>query len=163
VKLIGLTGAIKIVFSKPKYVGTAAAVFTAIFFTLAYMSEFVFFEPYFVLYVPADRAISFVTLVTVAAMSGLVIPLGVFRLILLNVQARKIGGSFIGSLVGVSAGACSCGPVGFAVISTFGAAGGVATSFLMAYEIPLRLVSIAILGVVYYTTSSSIRNECRIK
>ncbi|MEM3089370.1 MAG: hypothetical protein QXY22_02255 [Candidatus Nitrosotenuis sp.] len=158
-----LTGAIKIVFSKPEYIGMAAVVFVAMFFILAYLSEFVFFEPYFVLYVPADRAVSFVTLVTVAAMSGLVIPLSVFRLILLNVQTRKIGGSFIGSLVGVSAGACSCGPVGFAIISTFGAAGGVATSFLTAYEIPLRLVSIAILGVVYYTASRSIRAECRIK
>ncbi len=158
-----LTGVIKVVFSKPEYIGMAAVVFAAMFFILAYLSEFVFFEPYFVLYVPADRAVSFVTLVTVAAMSGLVIPLSVFRLILLNVQTRKIGGSFIGSLVGVSAGACSCGPVGFAIISTFGAAGGVATSFLTVYEIPLRLVSIAILGVVYYTASRSIRSECRIK
>lgn len=158
-----MASAIKSVFSKPTYVSIAVFVFAAMFFALAYLSEFIFIEPYFVAYVPSDRAVSFATLVAVAAMSGLVISMNVFRIKMFNTRAHKIGGSFVGSMVGVSAGACSCGPVGFAIISTFGAVGGMATSFLLVYEIPLRLVSIAILGVVYYTTSRSINAECTIK
>jgi hypothetical protein len=158
-----LTSAIKTVFSKPAYIVIAVSAFVVMFFTLAYLSEFVFFEPYFVAYVPPYRVVSFATTVAVAAISGLVIPMSVFRIKQLNTQTHKIGGSFLGSIVGVSAGACSCGPVGFAIVSTFGAVGGVATSFLTAYEIPLRLTSIVILGAVYYTTARSINAECKIK
>jgi len=38
------------------------------------------------------------------------------------VQKKKMGGGIFGSIIGAAAGACSCGPIGFAVISTFGAA-----------------------------------------
>jgi len=68
-----------------------------------------------------------------------------------------------GSIVGASAGACSCGPIGFAIISTFGTTGGIATAFVSNYEIPLRLVALAILGFTYYTTTKSLSLECKIK
>lgn len=45
----------------------------------------------------------------------------------------------MGSIIGASAGACSCGPLGFAIISTFGTIGGITTSLLTLYEIPLRV------------------------
>ena len=76
-------------------------------------------------------------------------------------KARKCHGVF-GSMIGAVAGACSCGPIGFAVISTFGAAGGVATSFLTNYEIPIRFLAIAILVFTYYTTAKSLKVECKI-
>ncbi len=73
-----------------------------------------------------------------------------------------MSGGIFGSIIGAAAGACSCGPIGFAVISTFGAAGGVVTSFLTNYEIPIRLVAIAILVFTYYTTAKSLKVECKI-
>ena len=78
-------------------------------------------------------------------------------------EEKKISGGVFGSLIGAAAGACSCGPIGFAVISTFGAVGGTATAFLTNYEIPIRLVAIAILGLTYYTTTRSLAVECKIK
>jgi hypothetical protein len=74
-----------------------------------------------------------------------------------------MGGSLFGSIIGASAGACSCGPVGFAVISTFGTIGGVATAFLSNYEIPLRLGAIAILAYTYYATTKALTSECKLK
>ena len=48
---------------------------------------------------------------------------------ILQKSTSKIGTSIFGSIIGASAGICSCGPIGFALISTFGAAAGTATAF----------------------------------
>ena len=73
-----------------------------------------------------------------------------------------MGGGIFGSIIGVVAGACSCGPVGFAVISTFGSIGIATTTFLTNYELPLRIIAIIILAVTYFTTIKSLKIECKI-
>lgn len=87
--------------------------------------------------------------------------MNIFRVKLIS-DTKKIGGSIVGTIVGASAGACSCGPIGFSVITTFGTAGSVASSFLTNYEIPLRLISIGILVLVFFTTIKSLSFECKI-
>ena len=87
--------------------------------------------------------------------------MNIFRVKLIS-DTKKIGGSIAGTIVGASAGACSCGPIGFSVITTFGTAGSIASSFLTNYEIPLRLVSIGILVLVFFTTIKSLSFECKI-
>jgi hypothetical protein len=151
-----------LVFSNPVYVGLTAAIFVAMLMFVSSLSEYVFFEPYFVFYVPDDRAIGFVLIVLVAALSGIVISMNVYRIKMLR-KTNHASGSFLGSIIGASAGACSCGPVGFAIISTFGSVGGTATAFLTTYEIPVRLAAIGILGFVYYTTTRSLSAECKIR
>lgn len=126
------------------------------------LSEFVFFEPYFIFYVPDDRIVGFVLIVAVSVLSGLVIPMNVYLLRVIR-NAKKVGGGFLGSLVGASAGACSCGPVGFSIISTFGIIGGTTTAFLTTYEIPLRVMSLGILGYAYYSTTKSLNDNCKIR
>ncbi len=126
------------------------------------LSEFVFFEPYFIFYVPDDRIVGFVLIVAVSVLSGLVIPMNVYLLRVIR-NAKKVGGGFLGSLVGASAGACSCGPVGFSIISTFGTIGGTTTAFLTTYEIPLRVMSLGILGYAYYSTTKSLNDNCKIR
>ena len=54
--------------------------------------------------------------------------MNIFRVKLIS-DTKKIGGSIVGTIVGASAGACSCGPIGFSVITTFGTAGSVASAF----------------------------------
>lgn len=153
---------IKLVFSNSGYVSLSVVIFVGLLMLLSTLSEFVFFEPYFVFHVPYDRVVGFALILGVSILSALVIPMNVYLVVTLQ-KAKRVSGGFLGSMIGASAGACSCGPVGFAVISTFGTAGGVATAFLTAYEIPLRLVSIGILGYVYYTTTKSLSGDCKIK
>ena len=119
--------------------------------------------PFVIWYIAPDRIVSFALILAVSALAGIVISMNIYRIRLLTVKTRKIGGSIFGSLIGASAGACSCGPIGFTVITTFGTAGSVATSFLTEYEIPLRLASIAILLIVLFTTTRSLSFECKIK
>ena len=130
---------------------------------LSILSEFLFIEPLFVIHVIEDRAFGFTLLVAISFMSAVVIPMNIYRIRTLQKSTTKIGGSLLGSIIGASAGICSCGPIGFSIISTFGTVAGTATAFLTNYEIPIRLVAIAILGLTYYTTTRSLAVECKIK
>ncbi|MHB8603064.1 MAG: hypothetical protein ACYC6W_08515 [Nitrosotalea sp.] len=126
------------------------------------VSEFIFFAPKFIFYVPLYAIGSFSLIVTVSALSGIVISLSIYRIRMMGAGVRKSGSGFLGSIIGAGAGACSCGSIGFAVISAFGAVGGTATAFLTNYEVPLRLVSIAILAYTYYVSVKGITAQCKI-
>jgi len=130
---------------------------------LSILSEFLFIEPLFVIHVIEDRAFGFTLLVAISFMSAVVIPMNIYRIRTLQKSTTKIGGSLLGSIIGASAGICSCGPIGFSIISTFGTVAGTATAFLTNYEIPLRLASLGLLCLVYYTTAKSISVECKIQ
>jgi hypothetical protein len=130
---------------------------------LSILSEFLFIEPFFVIHVIEDRTFGFTLLVAISFMSAVVIPMNIYRIRTLQKSTTKIGGSLLGSIIGASAGICSCGPIGFSIISTFGTVAGTATAFLTNYEIPLRLASLGLLCLVYYTTAKSISIECKIQ
>ncbi len=153
----------KEVFSRSIYVISAIAIFIVLFVSLSTISEYFFFSPYFILNVPLSGLPGFLLIIAIAAMSGIVIGMNVYRIKTLRKSMKSMGGGFLGSIIGASAGACSCGSIGFAIISVFGTAGGIATSFLTNYEIPLRLVSLAILGYTYYATTKALSFECKIK
>ncbi len=151
------------IFSKFNYILLAVIVSVSILIPLSIISGYIFFEPYFIMHIPIDRLIGFVLITGVSIMSGLVVSMNVYRIKALQNNMKKMGSGFLGLTIGASAGACSCGPIGFAVISTFGTVGGIATSFLANYEIPLRLVALAILGYTYYATTKAISYECKIR
>jgi len=151
----------KLVFSSFPYVTLAGIIFVCMFIPLSILSEFLFIEPFVIFHIIEDRTASFVLLVSISLMSAIVIPMNIYRIRTLQTSTTKIGGSIIGSIIGASAGICSCGPIGFSIISTFGTVAGTATAFLTNYEIPLRLASLGLLCLVYYTTTKSISIECK--
>lgn len=153
---------LRLVFSNYGYLVLSGIVFVALFMLLSILSEFVFLEPYFIFYIPDDRVASFALMIAVSVMSSVVIPMNVY-LVKLVQKVKRASGGVLGSVIGASAGACSCGPVGFSIISTFGTIGGTATAFLTTYEIPLRILSLGILGVAFYQTTRSLRDNCSIK
>jgi len=153
---------IKVVFSNYQYVILASIIFVGLLIPWLIISEYIFLEPYIVGHIAQDRELGFFLIVLVSALSGLVLAMNVYRIKILRSATRKMGGGLFGSIIGTIAGVCGCGPVGFAVISTFGSIGGVATSFLTIYEIPLRIGAIALLVFVYYTTTKSLKVECQL-
>jgi len=132
-------------------------------FILLFISEFIFLEPYFVTHIPSGSEFSFILIIILSGLSALVIPMNLFRIINLKNSKQKMSGSIFGTIVGSAAGACSCGPIGFAVISTFGSVGATATAFLTNYEIPIRIIAIGILVITYFTTIKSLKSECEVK
>jgi len=158
-----MLSAIKLVFSNYRYVVLSGIIFVAMFIPLSILSEYIFLEPYVVMYVVYDDVFRFSLVVIVSILSGLVLSMNVYRIKSLRNTRKKMSGGVLGSILGASAGACGCGPIGFAIISTLGSIGGVATAFLTNYEFPIRIASIGILVLVYYTTSKSILTECIIQ
>jgi hypothetical protein len=154
--------ALRLVFSNVTYATLAIGIFVGLFLLLSYMSQFLFLEPKFLLYVQESEILNFILIVAVASLSGLVTSLSIYRIRLLGESVKKSGSGFLGTVIGASAGACSCSSIGFAIASTFGAVGGTATAFLTQYEIPLRLVSIAILVYAYYLAVKGISGQCKV-
>ncbi len=150
-------------FSGVSYVTLAGIIFVCMFIPLSILSEFLFIEPFVIFNVIEDRITSFVLIISISLMSAIVIPMNIYRIRTLQKSTTKIGGSLLGSIIGTSAGICICGPIGFSIISTFGTVAGTATAFLTNYEIPLRLASLGLLCLVYYTTAKSISIECKIQ
>ena len=121
-----------------------------------------FLEPYIIFSIYPESIVNFSLILILSIFAGIVISMNIFRIRQIK-KTNKIGVSLFGTIIGASAGACSCGPIGFSIITTFGAAGGIATAFLDMYEIPLRIISIGILIVVFFTSLKSLKNECKIK
>ncbi len=67
-----------------------------------------------------------------------------------------------GSIIGAGTGACGCISMNIVLIPILIPIAGT-VAFFEAYAIPLRLISIAILGFSYYLTVNGITSECKIK
>jgi len=132
-------------------------------FVLLILSEFIFLEPYFVGQIPKGTELGFSLIIILSALSALVLPMNVYRINILKNSKGKIGGSVFGSFIGAAAGACSCGPIGFTIITTFGSVGATSMAFLTNYEIPIRIISITLLVIIYFTTVKSLKVECKLK
>jgi len=153
----------KVVFSNFKFLILSLVIFSSMLTILLLISEFIFLEPYFVTHIPSGSELGFILIVMLSGLSALVIPMNLFRIINLKNSKQKMSGSIFGTIVGSAAGACSCGPIGFAVISTFGSVGATATAFLTNYEIPIRIIAIGILVITYFTTIKSLKSECKVQ
>ena len=152
----------KVIFSNFKFLALSLIIFSSMMVLLLFISEFIFFEPYFVTHIPSGSELGFILIVVLSTLSALVIPMNIFRISHFKNSKQKISGSIFGSIMGSAAGACSCGPIGFAVISTFGSVGATATAFLTNYEIPIRIFAILILFITYFTTIKSLKTECKV-
>ena len=149
------------VYSNPSYTLIAIGIFFLLFFPLITISEFLFLEPFITFSIYPETSLSFSLIVILSFFSALAVSMNIYRVKLIK-ETKKIGSSIIGTIIGASAGACSCGPIAFSIITTFGTAGSIASSFLSIYEIPIRLTSIGILGIVIFVTTKSLSRECKV-
>lgn len=154
--------ALHVVFKNKVYLFLACVLFLGLLFPLLIISEYVFLEPYLVGHIPKGSEFGLVLIVIVSILASIVLPMNVYRIRILRKSKNKISSSVLGSIIGASAGACGCGPIGFAIFSSFGAIGGTTSAFLTNYEIPIRLAAVAILTLTYFTTVRSLKAECNI-
>ena len=151
-----------IIYSNPSYILISIGIFFLLFIPLITISEFLFFEPFLVFSIYPETTLSFSLIVTLSLFSAFAVSMNIYRVKLIK-ETKKIGSSIIGTIIGASAGACSCGPIAFSIITTFGTAGSIASSFLTVYEVPIRLTSIGILVIVIFVTTKSLSHECKVK
>ena len=152
----------EIIYSNPFYILLSIGIFFLLFIPLIIISEFLFLEPFLVFSIYPETTLSFSLIVTLSLFSAFAVSMNIYRVKLIK-ETKKIGSSIIGTIIGASAGACSCGPIAFSIITTFGTAGSIASSFLTVYEVPIRLTSIGILVIVIFVTTKSLSRECKVK
>ncbi|EGG42891.1 hypothetical protein Nlim_0201 [Candidatus Nitrosarchaeum limnium SFB1] len=153
---------IKLVYSNHSYLLLSLAIFTLMLIGLLIVSQHIFLEPYIVAHVQQGTEFGFILIILLSVLSALIIPMNIYRINILKKSKGKISGSLFSSFVGSIAGACSCGPIGFAAISTFGSVGATAFSFLTNFELPIRIGAITLLVFTYFTTVKSLKIECDI-
>jgi len=98
----------KVIFSNFKFLALSVIIFSSMMVLLLLISEFIFLEPYFVTHIPSGSELGFILIITLSALSALVIPMNLFRITNLKNSKQKMSGSIFGSIVGSAAGACSC-------------------------------------------------------
>ena len=153
---------LKLVFSSRFYIGLSSVIFTSMLIGLLILSEYIFLVPYVIGHIPKGTEFGFVLIVILSILAALVIPMNVYRINILKKSKGKIGGSVFSSFIGSIAGACSCGPIGFAVVSTFGSVGATTLAFLTNFELPIRVGAITLLAFTYYATVKSLKIECKV-
>ncbi len=153
---------LKLVFSNHFYIVLSVVIFTFMLIGLLVLSEYIFLDPYIVGHISQGTEFGFVLIVILSMLSALVIPMNVYRINILKKSKGKMGGSVFSSFIGSAAGVCSCSPIGFAVVSTFGSVGATTLAFLTSFELPIRIGAITLLAFTYYTTVKSLKIECKV-
>jgi hypothetical protein len=152
------------VLRNPAY--SLATVAIAIIFgvLLVYFNEFLFFTPYLVFYVPAEGYLMLGLDVATAILSGVVIAISAYQIKNLRKGANQARGGLSGIAVALIAGACPCYYL-VPLLAVAGGAGGILTIagvYLNAYQLPIKLLSLALLGTVAFSLERSLRAACRI-
>jgi hypothetical protein len=130
-----------------------------------YSDSFIFFSPRFVVYVPLESAPYLILDLVISALSGIAISGSIYQLRFVSyVSSKNAGTGLAGMLAAVVAGACPCMYL-VPLLALAGGAGGVLGAlgiFLYNLQIPIKLLSLAILGFVLFTLERSLVAYCRI-
>lgn len=154
---------LKLVFSNRKFIALSIVIFVGMLIPLSMFSGYIFLEPFWVFHVAETDVFSFSLLVIISILTGLVSSMGIYRIRILRMKSKKMSTGVIGSFIGAGAGACGCLSMSTTVISLFGTVGSTAAAFSTEYAVPLRLISIAILGVTFFTMVKGINANCKIQ
>lgn len=153
-------GVMQMVFTKRSYIALAVAVSLGFFILFNTLDEYLFFSPILVFHVPPDAVANFSLSIAITTLLGIVISMNVYMLKKLHLGLKGAPSWLSGSFIATATGACGCTSLGFAVISTFGGAGILASSFLTNYQIPLKIASLAILSAAYYSVHKNMIKTC---
>lgn len=145
------------------YTLIAPSIMAAYSLVLLYLDQFIFFAPYFVVYVPLTSAGNFVLDVALGCLTGIVLIVSIAQIRLRGTGPNRfVRTGVIGALIAIFAGACPCYYM-FPLLAMAGGLGGVFGALgimLNAYQIPLKMASLTMLCSVVYGLERSLRTQC---
>ena len=152
----------RIVFSKWSYILIAFATALTFWIVASMLDQLLYFTPIVYFYLPEDAVLGFILATITSILLGIVVGMNIY--IFKNTRMKiKTGSFFSGSTLGVLSSTCaSCSSLGFFLVSTLGAAGVTASTFLSNYQTPLMLLSIGLLAWAYYSVSRQLMKSCMI-
>ncbi|TLY17849.1 MAG: hypothetical protein E6K86_00765 [Thaumarchaeota archaeon] len=150
---------------RPVYASGALGISAVFGILFLYLNQFLFLAPYFIFFVPSEGLGLFALDVLLSALSGVVIALSVFQIRYLpRLSMGQARAGLGGIVIAFIAGACPCYYL-VPLLAVAGGAGGALVTvgiIFAAYEIPLKLLSVALLGTVMYTLERSLRAACAV-
>ena len=158
--MISLLLSMKVVLSIPIYILIAIVVAIPFWILFNFFDQLIFFEPIWIFYLPEDAIVGFILTTIISILMGILVSMNIYAI---RHSKLRIGKKslFSGSSLSIISGVCSsCSSVGFLLISTFGSIGIIATNLLTIYQIPLRIISVAILIFALYTIHRKIVQSC---
>ena len=145
------------------YLVISGSIFALMLVLLFSAQGYLFFEPFLIFHIPQGMFASFISIIVVSGLIGLVISLTIFQICAQKASTKKTSTGLVGSLIGAGAGICtSCGSLAIPIISVVGVAGASTLNFLTIYEFPIRLVAIGILIGTYFMMIKGITKQCKI-
>jgi hypothetical protein len=154
---------IKIVFNSWIYIVLAGAVAAIFWIIFNIFDQLLFFSPVFVFYLPDDAFVGFVLSNITAILLGIMVSMNIYVLRHSDRSRISLTSFFSGSTISVLSSTCaSCSSLGFLLVSTFGGVGVTASTILSNYQIPLRIISIALLIWAFYSIGSKLTKNCSI-
>jgi len=148
------------VFSQRSYIALAIAIFVGFFLLFSTLDGYLFFSPIVIFHVPQDNVANFSLSVAITVLLGIVISMNLYMFKNMQFGWKQNRYWLSGSFIATATGACGCTSLGFAIISTFGGAGILATSFMTNYQLPLKIASLAILIAAYYSLRKNMIKSC---
>ncbi|MGO9645437.1 MAG: hypothetical protein ACLPY5_11895 [Candidatus Bathyarchaeia archaeon] len=153
------------IFRNPVYIMVTMVIMVGYFVMLLFFDQFVFFQPYFVVYVPVDSLGLLSIDLALSVLTGFVAAVSIHEI---KSNANRAGGAMraglIGVLAAVFAGACPCyylAPM-LAAAGGFGGVLGLTGIFFSVYQTPIKLVSIIILLAACYGLEKAARTKCML-
>jgi hypothetical protein len=154
------------VLGRPAHGLTALAIAVLFGATFLYFDEFLFFAPYFVLYIPPwDIGLLAVDL-AVSVLSGVTIVSSIFQMKNVPRMGSRQGQvGVVGMVAALLAGACPCYYLVPLLAVAGGAGGALATVGILfdTYQLPIKLLSLTLLAAVTCTLERSLRASCNVE
>lgn len=151
---------VKLVLSRPVYIALVVIMAIPIWVLFSMFDQLLFFEPILIFYLPEDAIVGFILTIMVSILLGMLFSMNVYVIRHSKMRISKAS-LFSGSTLGIISGICSsCSSIGFLLISTFGTVGVIASNLLTTYQVPLRIISVAILIFALYSIHKRITRSC---
>jgi len=150
-------------FKDIRYLLVAAPILVAYGITLLFFDQFLFFAPYFTLYVPPTEALNLILDLLLTVLTTIVLAVSVRLIILQRGTAATTRTGALGIVAAILAGACPCYyliPL-LAVTGTFGGALGALGIILNVFQIPVKFASTLILIFAAYKLNAS--GVCKVR
>ena len=148
-------------FSYWLYIALAGAISSIFWIIFSVFDQLLFFSPIFAFYLPDDALVGFILSTITAVLMGIVVSMNVYIIKHSRNLKLAIGSLFSGSTLSMISSTCaSCSSIGFLLVSTFGGIGVTASTFLSNYQIPLRIMSIALLVWALYSAVDKLTRSC---
>ena len=150
-------------FQDAKYLLLGVAIMVGYGIMLLFFDQFLFFAPYFTLYVPASAYGSLVLDVALTFLTAIVLTVSIRQIILQRQGKGASKTGLLGIVAALIAGACPCYylvPL-LAVAGAIGGTLGAVGILLNAFQIPIKLGAMLILLIATYKLNKS--GVCKIR